>query len=94
MQAKSIGFCDLRASGPPGAAGGAVEVKFVRRELATSGGNSQQALQMQRHGRHRTHFGDAVSITILFEPTPPGAGDRTSSKPEDRDDDRDKIKKP
>jgi hypothetical protein len=74
--------------------GDQVEVTFVRRELATSGGNTQQALQMQRHGWDRTYFGDAVSITILSEPTPPGAGDRGSSRAGERDDDRDKIKKP
>jgi hypothetical protein len=69
--------------------GDRVEVTFVRRDLSGTGGGDAQA---RRHGRHRTYFGDAVSITILAEPTPSGDADR--SRPGDRDDDRDKVKKP
>lgn len=43
--------------------GDRVEVKYTAREEDQSG-DADQA-RKQKHGRHRTYFGDAVSITLL-----------------------------
>ena len=73
--------------------GDRVEVTFRRREPSRSGGDARSETQSQKHGRHRTYFGDAVSLTILDEP---GRHDPKASQPNSersRDDDKDKIKK-
>ena len=43
--------------------GDRVEVKFTPREDGRSGGTDQA--RRAKHGRHRTYFGDAMTITIL-----------------------------
>lgn len=74
--------------------GDRVEVTFVRRDLSATGGDDGHAQKARRHGRHRTAFGDAVSITILAPPDRGGGHDRTprSDQDRDRDDDKDKVK--
>lgn len=71
--------------------GDQVEVTFNRREHSASAGGNQHAEWGRRHGRHRTHFGDAVSLTILSEPS---AAHETTTKDKNRDDDKDKVKNP
>jgi len=49
-----------------------VEVTFTRREGTDSAGSGQAnaptgTASSRKHGRHRTYFGDAVSVTILPE---------------------------
>jgi hypothetical protein len=69
--------------------GDRVEVTFVRRELSDTSGGGPEAERARRHGRFRTYFGDADSLTILALPeddTPRSEQDR------DRDDDKDKVK--
>jgi len=49
-----------------------VEVTFTRRESSDSTGSGQAhartgTASSRKHGRHRTYFGDAVSVTILPE---------------------------
>jgi hypothetical protein len=68
--------------------GDTVRLTFTRREFSRSG--EQQ--QVSKHGRHRTYFGDATSITILSEPDRQRDGDRTTPNDRDRDDDKDKVK--
>jgi hypothetical protein len=69
--------------------GDTVRLTFTRREFSRSGDQQQQ---VSKHGRHRTYFGDANSITILSEPDRQRGGDRASSNDRERDDDRDKVK--
>ena len=71
--------------------GDTVRVTFTRREFSQSGGQNQNQAQANRHGRHRTYFGDANSLTILAEPGRQRDGNR-SSNDRDRDDDKDKVK--
>jgi hypothetical protein len=69
--------------------GDRVEVTVVRRDLAATSGGGPEAERARRHGRFRTYFGDADSLTILALPddnTPRSEQDR------DRDDDKDKVK--
>jgi hypothetical protein len=75
--------------------GDGVEVTFHRREVSTSGDAADLHAQWaRRHGRHRTYFGDAVSISILSEP----AMDREAAEGEtgqkNRDDNKDKVQSP
>lgn len=70
--------------------GDRVEATFHRREFSRSGGNDATAQKSKRHGRHRTYFGDAVSLTILAEPDRGSVS--KSEQDKDRDDDKDKTK--
>lgn len=78
--------------------GDRVEVTFTRREFPGAGGNTRDDARARRHGRHRTYFGDAVTIRILAMPDRDGDRDRDSDRPargdqsKDRDDDKDKVK--
>jgi len=69
--------------------GDRVEVTFHRREFSPSGGNASENQKAMRHGRHRTYFGDAVSLTILAEPARQNTP--RSDQDKDRDDDKDKT---
>jgi len=63
--------------------GDRVEIRFNPRRSAN---DSQSQNNMNRkHGRHRTYFGDAVSVTILAEP---GRNDRDRDSNRDRDRDK------
>lgn len=61
--------------------GDRVEVRFNARNTASENQNSAN----RRHGRHRTYYGDATTITILAEP---GQNDRNRDSNRDRDRDR------
>lgn len=67
--------------------GDTVRVTFNRREYSQSGGQNQNQNQAQanRHGRHRTYFGDATAVTILAEPGRQRDGNRETSNDRDRD---------
>jgi hypothetical protein len=58
-----------------------VAVQFVQRSSAGDNPNAAN----RRHGRHRTYFGDARTITILSEP-----GDSDRDRGADRDRDRER----
>jgi hypothetical protein len=61
--------------------GDRVEIRFQPRRLANDSQSQSQNSMNRKHGRHRTYFGDAASVTILAEPA---RNDR------DRDSDRDR----
>jgi hypothetical protein len=68
--------------------GDRVEIRFNPRNTASETQNSMN----RRHGRHRTYYGDASSITILSEPAQNNR-DRDSDRDRDRnnqENDRDK----
>jgi hypothetical protein len=71
--------------------GDRVEVTFNVRDETTTGGAQNQNNEIRRkHGRHRTYFGDATSITLLSEPGRESASDNAPSPDRDRDRDRDR----
>lgn len=59
--------------------GDRVEVTFNVRDETNAGAQNQTEEIRRKHGRHRTYYGDATSITLLAEP----AADR--ARPSDRD---------
>jgi hypothetical protein len=87
-RSKNQGGTPVRTSFDKIEVGDRVEVTLIRREQSNSAGGSPEAQRAARHGRHRTYFGNATSITILAMPGPasPGNTDRN------RDDDKDKVK--
>jgi hypothetical protein len=70
-----------------------VEVTFDRREYSRSNGGANDA-RANRHGRHRTYFGNATSVTILSMPSHDGNHNSRSDQDKSRDDDKDKTKNP
>jgi len=65
--------------------GDRVDVRFIQRSSA--GDNANQNMASRRHGRHRTYYGEAVSITILSEPGQ-NDGDRDSNRDQNQNRDR------
>ena len=49
--------------------GDRVEVTYTGRDTANTANANANNAQTQKHGRHRTYFGDANTITILAEPS-------------------------
>jgi hypothetical protein len=67
--------------------GDRVEVRFLERNPA----GENNATVNRRHGRHRTYYGDARTITILSEP---GRGDRDRDRDSDRPQQSDRPQNP
>jgi len=69
-----------------------VELTFNAREDSNANkanANANRAARA-RHGRHRTHYGDAVAITILSETGNRDSANANRGNDRDRDDDRDR----
>jgi hypothetical protein len=78
--------------------GDRVEVTYLRRENANTGGDPRNEMRTRRHGRFRTYYGDITSVAILPPMNQQGeaaASERSSgARPEGRDDDKDRVKNP
>jgi len=70
--------------------GDRVEVTFNVRDETNTGGQNQTEEIRRKHGRHRTYFGDATSISLLAEP---GADRDRNRDNADRDRNRDNQNK-
>jgi hypothetical protein len=68
-----------------------VEVRFSPRDDNRSGGNADQA-RRAKHGRHRTHFGDAQTVTVLPQSADDSHAQGKDSGNKDDDNDKDKDK--